>query len=507
MRPWRLKRMDNESILIGKHFGRYLVKAKIACGASGCVYLAQHDILAKRMAAIKLMHSSLLHSPKEVDRFYREADFLATLSHPHILFIYNFDIDEDQGQPYLVMEYAPHGSLRDVLNCDPQHLLPMAQFLSIITQVGEALFYAHQHHIVHRDVKPENILFNAKDEALLSDFSIAIEQNRTHMEQEIDVIGTPAYMAPEQFDGHVSTRSDQYALGCISYELLTGRRPFQAHNTGMLIQKHKYENPIPLTQLNPQIPLHIEQAILKAMAKSLYNRYENVSQFITALQSTSASHASDTTMPNLSKMDKVQWLEEGAQLRKLQRYQAALEADEQALLLDNNFAQAYNNKGISLYNLKRYEAALEAYEHAIALDPHLAAAYNNKAKTLRRLQRYNEALSAFEKAILLDPTYAEAYYGKSRVLSKLTLYGEALAACKYAIRLDPKFAYAYHGMAILLIRFERYSEALNTIETAIQIDAQQAIYYYTRGNILQRLGRTVEAQQAYEKGNQLANQV
>ena len=187
--------------------------------------------------------------------------------------------------------------------------------LRIIAQVGEALFYAHQKYFVHRDVKPENILFNAKSEALLSDFSIAIKQNITHMEQEIDVIGTPSYMAPEQFDARVSSSSDQYALGCVSYELLTGRKPFQAHNTDMLIQKHKYEHPIPLTQLNPLIPLHIEKAVLKAMAESPYNRFENVSQFINALQISSASQASDTTMPNFSQMDKWQWLEEGTQLR------------------------------------------------------------------------------------------------------------------------------------------------------------------------------------------------
>jgi serine/threonine protein kinase len=497
--------MKNESISKGKHFGRYEVKAKIACGASGCVYLAQHDILAKRLAAIKVMHSSHLHSPIEVDRFYREAEILASLSHPHILLIYNFEIDEDVGQPYLVMEYAPNGSLRNLLNSDPQHLLPMAQSLTIITQVGEALFYAHQKHIVHRDVKPENILFNAKGEALLSDFSIAIEQDITHSEQEIDVIGTPAYMAPEEFDGHVSRRSDQYALGCISYELFTGRKPFQAHDTGMLIQKHKYEHPLPLTHLNPQIPLHIEQAVLKAMAKSLDNRYENVSQFINALQNSSASQASDTTVPNLSQMDKWQWLEEGAQLRKLQRYEAALEADEQALLLDNNFALAYNNKGISLHNLKRYEAALEAYERAIALDPHFAPPHNNKAKTLLRLQRYNEALSAFEKAILLDPSYADAYYGKNRALYKLTRYREALGACRYTIKLDPTFAPAFHGMAILLIHFGQVPEALDAIDTAIRIDAQQAAFHFTRANILQLMGRLVEAQQAFEKGTRLAN--
>ena len=495
--------MKDRSTLIGEHFGRYQVKAKIACGASGCVYLAQHDILSKRMAALKVMHSSHLHSPQEEDRFYREAEILASLSHPHILLIYDFGIDEDEGLPYLVMEYAPNGSLRDLHNSDPQHLLPMAQSLSIITQIGEALYYAHQKRIVHRDVKPENILFNAKGEVLLSDFSIALEQDVTHIEKEIDVMGTPPYMAPEQFDGHVSRRSDQYALGCISYELFTGRKPFQAHNTGILIQKHKYENPIPLRQLNPQIPIHIEQAVLKTLAKNLYHRYENVSQFINALQSSSSSHASDTTVPNVSQMDKWQWLAEGIQLRKLQRYEAALEADEQALLLDNNFALAYNNKGISLYKLKRYEAALEAYEQAIALDPHSAPTYKNKAQTLLELKRYKEALSAFEKAILFDPTSATAYYGKSCALFKLTLYREALAACEHAVRLDPKFALAHHGMSILHIQFGRYPEALEAVETAIQIDAHHPAFHYIRGNILQKLGRIAEAQQAYEKGNQL----
>ena len=311
-------------------------------------------------------------------------------------------------------------------------------------------------------------------------------------------MGTPPYMAPEQFDGHVSRRSDQYALGCISYELFTGRQPFQAHDTGILIQKHKYENPIPLRNRNAQIPKHIEQAVLKAMAKSLYDRHENISQYINALQSSSSSHASDTTVPGVSQMDKWQWLAEGFQLRKLQRYEAALEADKQALLLDSNFALAYNNIGISLYKLKRYEAALEAYEQALALDPHFAVTYKNKAQTLFELKRYKEALSAFEKAILLEPAYAAAYYGQSCALFKLHRYKEALTACEHAIRLDPKFALAYHGMGVLLIQFGRYHEALEAVETAIHIDAQQSAVHYIRGNILRKLGRIAEAQLAYE---------
>jgi serine/threonine protein kinase len=429
--------MQDRSTFIGKNFGRYQVTAKIACGYSGCVYLAQHEMLTKRIAAIKVMHSAHLHSSQERDRFLQEAEFLVILKHPHILLIYDFGIDEDEGLPFLVMEYAPNGSLRDLLDRQTQQPLPVSQSLSIIEQVGEALQFAHQMGIVHRDLKPENILFNARGEVLLTDFSIAIVQNTTSIENAIDVMGTPPYMAPEQFDGRVSRRSDQYSLGCISYELFTGRKPFQAHNTGVLMHLHKYEYPIPLTQINPLVPVHIEQSILKAMAKRRINRYTNVSQFIKALRSSTFSHASEATVPNVSQMNKWQWLAEGIQLRKLQHYKAALEADEQALLIDYHFSLAYNNKGNSLFYLKRYDNALEAYEHAIALDPYFALPYNNKAHTLLDLKRYEEALSAFEQAI----------------------------------RLDSKFALAFHGISIIHIQFGRYLEALEALETAIQIDA------------------------------------
>jgi serine/threonine protein kinase len=458
------------------------------------------------MAALKVMHSSHLHSPQEEERFFREAEILASLSHPHILLIYYFGVDEEEGLPYLVVEYAPNGSLRDLLKSHAQNPMPITQSLSIITQIGEALFYAHQKHFVHCDVKPENIMFNANGEVLLCDFSIAVEQHSMHIEEAIDVIGTPSYMAPEQFDGYVTRLSDQYALGCMSYELLTGHKPFQAPDPVILMQKHKYENPIPPTQLNPQIPQYIEQVVLKAMAKNSFDRYENVSQFINALQGLSPSPAFDNTVPKTSQMDKWQWLAEGTKLRKLQRYEAALEADGQALLIDPNFSIAYHNKGISLHKLKRHEAALEMYEHAIALDPQFASAYKNKAHTLLELKRFQEALKAFEKAILLDPTNADAYYGKSHAFYKLSQYNEALQACKNAIRLDPKFAPAYHDMGILLMHFGRYQEALKVLDTAIQTDAHQPAFYYTRANILQKMGRVEEAEQAYQMGNQLEKQ-
>jgi serine/threonine protein kinase len=161
--------------------------------------------------------------------------------------------------------------------------LPLSEALTILSQVGQALQYAHQKTIIHRDLKPENILLNAKGEALLADFGIATVL-ATGSVRYVEATGTPAYMAPEQFRGKVSKESDQYALGCIAYELFTGSRPFNAPDFVAMAFQHATEPPIPPRQLNPQLPFSIEQAILKAMAKERKDRYPDVAAFIAAIQ-------------------------------------------------------------------------------------------------------------------------------------------------------------------------------------------------------------------------------
>ena len=173
--------------------------------------------------------------------------------------------------------------------------------------------------------------------------------------------GTPIYMAPEMFEGKVSVKSDQYALGCIAYELVTGRKPFEVEGLPVIAVQYQHAKvePTAPTQHNPRISSHIEQAILKAMAKDRANRHADVRVFLTALQT-----------PQKSAQE---WFKEGNALDNLKRYEEAIAAYDQAIRLNPNYAVAYNNKGLALHNLKRYEEAIAAYDQAIRLEPKLCS--------------------------------------------------------------------------------------------------------------------------------------
>jgi serine/threonine protein kinase len=283
--------MEDQGNYVGKSIGNYHIVTLIGSGGFGSVYQGEHSILKERVVAIKILHNHL-GSPAERDRFLEEARLLGHIQHHNILQI--FDAGIDSGLPYLVTEYAPHGSLRDLLKRDAHTILPEDVSLRILSQVGEALSYAHEQHIIHRDLKPENILFNANDVALLADFGIAITLSTSSVKYS-SVMGTPAYMAPEQFQGILSQQGDQYALGCIAYELMTGQQPFTAPDFIAMGFKHVSEQPIPPAQLNPALPMHIEQAILKAMAKQRGERHADVGAFLAALEGSQHSQSSLST--------------------------------------------------------------------------------------------------------------------------------------------------------------------------------------------------------------------
>src|SRR5260370_509460 len=326
---------------IGKQVGNYRVTAKIASGSYGTVYRAQHTILT-RTVAIKMMHVAHLNPQKERDGFLKEAKLLEQLKHPHILPIYDVGIEDDS--PYMVAEYASKGSLRTLIKRHTRRPVALEEGLRILAQIGEALQHAHQQGIVHRDLKPENILFNGNGEALLGDFGIATVLETASI-KHVDASGTPPYMAPEQFQNTISKESDQYALGCIAYELFTGERPFNASDIFVMWLYHLRNAPVPPTQLNPHLPTHVEAAILKAMAKNRHERFIDVNAFIRALlqeneQPQLAEESPFSTSPVLitrprqvdaAQLDKGQWIAEGKKQLKQQRYPEALEAFECAL--------------------------------------------------------------------------------------------------------------------------------------------------------------------------------
>ncbi len=274
--------MVDHNDYINKIFGSYRITAKIASGGFALVYQGQHIILTERKAAIKLLHAKHLDSLEKRESFIQEARLLETLKHPHILPIYDINIASD-GTPYLVVEYAPNGSLEDRIKL--HRPLPLDEVLTILAQVGQALEHAHRHNVIHRDLKPANILFNAKDEALLADFGIATVLDIGD-KQHHTIIGTLPYMAPEQFRGIYGKESDQYALGCIAYELVTGHRPVGSDQHSSLWQwviAHTKETIISPTQYNSQLPEHIAHTILTAIAKNPNQRYPDVGTFIKVL--------------------------------------------------------------------------------------------------------------------------------------------------------------------------------------------------------------------------------
>jgi serine/threonine protein kinase len=262
--------------------GNYCIISELAMGAFGRVYLAQHTVLTNRVVALKLMHTVPLSSEQECNQFLQEARFLELLRHDYILPI--LDVGIHQGMPYIVSEYASGGSLRDRIKQRTLQPLTEEEIQKILSQVGKALQYAHQKNIIHRDLKPENVLFNALDDALLADFGLAT-MLATASIKYISNAGTPRYMSPEQFRGIVSKESDQYALGCIAYELWTGHPLFDGHDPFSLMFQHVNEDPVSPTKLNPGVPPYVEQAILKALAKQRHDRHVDIQAFITALHS------------------------------------------------------------------------------------------------------------------------------------------------------------------------------------------------------------------------------
>ncbi|GER87339.1 hypothetical protein KDW_15010 [Dictyobacter vulcani] len=203
-----------------------------------------------------------------------------------------WDFGIHEGAPFLVMSHAPHGSVRTL--CKPGHPLPAEKIITYSANVAEALQHAHAHGVVHRDVKPENMLLGARDELLLSDFGIAVFA-RENQSRPRDIAGTVAYMAPEQLQGYPCPASDQYALGIVIYEWLTGTLPFTGSTTGIAVQQVMAAPPS-LRKLSPEIPPRVEKIVFKALAKDPRERFPNVLDFVTALRDALESQQAENTI-------------------------------------------------------------------------------------------------------------------------------------------------------------------------------------------------------------------
>src|SRR5438094_4914118 len=259
---------------VGQQLGNYRLLRKIGQGNFAEVYLGEHLYL-ERLAAIKVLHVQMETQAQE--QFRLEARTIANLQHPHIVSVHDFGIAEQT--PYLVMEYTPGGTLRSAHPKGTQ--LPFEQIVTYVKQIASALDYAHQHRVIHRDVKPENILLNAKGEIVLSDFGLAVVQHTLDSLSTHNPAGTPLYMAPEQIQRHPCAASDQYALGIIVYEWLAGEVPFRG-GLFEVFSHHLSHSPPSLCERLPDLPRAVEETVFKALAKDPAHRFATVRAFATA---------------------------------------------------------------------------------------------------------------------------------------------------------------------------------------------------------------------------------
>ena len=248
--------------------GRYEIKSELGRGGMATVYRA-YDPSFEREVAIKVLPRELLHDPQFRERFKREIKTIAALEHPAIVPVY--DVGEEDGLPYFVMRYMPGGSLSNWIEKGKFSLQDAAR---IIERLASALAYAHKNGIVHRDLKPDNILFDNSGDPFISDFGVAkLTDSATNMTGS-GIIGTPAYMSPEQAQGEpVDNRSDIYGLGVIIFQMLSGKQPYNATTPMGVAVKHITE-PVPeILKVNPSLPPAADTIIKTAMAKNRDNRY------------------------------------------------------------------------------------------------------------------------------------------------------------------------------------------------------------------------------------------
>ena len=261
--------------------GRYNIIGELGQGAMGTVYKAV-DPLIDRIVAIKTINLSLALDEKDEyeSRFYQEAKAAGRLSHPNIVTIY--DVGKSGEIAYIAMEFLQGRELRDMLNDGKR--MPVEQVINVVAQVAQGLAYAHEHGIVHRDVKPSNIMIVRDGHVKITDFGIARMASAAVRTQTGMVLGSPKYMSPEQVVGKLTDqRSDIFSLGVMLYEMLTGQAPFSGENVNAIMYQTLNSVPPPPSTLSPNVPEMLNFIVAKALAKKLEHRYQDTKEFASDL--------------------------------------------------------------------------------------------------------------------------------------------------------------------------------------------------------------------------------
>lgn len=331
--------------------GRYQILDTLGQGGMATVYRAT-DLTLNREVALKLLAAHLVTDSTFYQRFEREARTIAALEHPSIVPVYDFGIDASR-QPYLVMRLLRGGTLRDRLG---QGQLSSLDLWPTVRQVAAALDYAHTRDVVHRDIKPVNILFDEKGNAFVTDFGIAKVRDATTSDLTGNaVLGTPAYMSPEQFDNAPITGAcDQYSLGVVLFEALTGRLPFGGGAPNVLMNKHLNETAPPAHTLNPALPPAVSTVLSRALAKDPATRFGTIAEFVQELEAASYQRGAAGRSLQAGRQQHLEgYYEAGRQAYQRTDWGAAVDFLGRVIAIDTGYRDAFKLHQTALYQLQR----------------------------------------------------------------------------------------------------------------------------------------------------------
>ena len=407
---------------IGKTLGDYRILREIGHGSMGIVFAAQTDRL-DRVVALKVLPPSLSVTETVIKRFMREAQSVAKLDHENIVQIYATG-DQD-GVYYYAMQFIEGSPLDDVLK---ERKLTFEESAKITALAARALFFAHENAIIHRDVKPANIILSYKDRPVLTDFGLARPEKAATLTASGALVGTPIYMSPEQVRGeraNIDRRTDIYSLGITFYEMLTGTTPFEAESTQEILNKIEFHDPRPARKVLADVPKALETICHKAIEKEADRRYQTAIEFAldlerflsgeqiqarptplhTRLIKKAVQHRMITSLGALLTVAVV--LVFFATRKSSENKESATSAQYSKSLIEGS---EYLRRG-------EHTAALRSFDQAVFLRPKLAASYVERGKAYVTLENHESAVEDFERALELDPgnVHARMWRGISRV--------------------------------------------------------------------------------------------
>ena len=499
MAPEHSDKVDN---MIQRAFGSCVVQQKIAVGGFGTVYKAL-DVKLNVFRAVKIFHPHLSEEKGFRKRFEIEMRLLALLDHPNIVRI-TTAIDEPDASGF-IMEFVEGDTLSDIM--EKGGMMPIPKAIEIFTQVARAIAYAHnlKNQIIHRDLSPDNVMLRPDGVVKIMDFGIAKTIGSERVTQTGIVLGKPTYMAPEQFEGTVSIFTDQYALGIILYEMVTGRVPFDAESPIALYKLHLNEPPTSPREINDQIPPHMDKVILKALAKEEKGRFKNMDELLDALQGNDKKGlALDNKIPSLMlEMEKAIAQENFDQALEL--LQEVLKYDpnnkevgskrEEILKLQKSHrdqemieewfhqAQAFHESGMSeeacnttvdlLKIATQYPNSKTIKRYNESLQKKMPDVFAQAKKKMEEDWKRIEELTHSGKALFQKEQFAEAmeYFEEALMIAP---YHESLQKLKALAQKKIKMAQmaAHYRDGILAIKNQQYDTALASFDKVLAINPQ-----------------------------------